>query len=150
MLINYPTLHRATHGSLTSLTLRFLSGASPKPIPDDLVRAASNLYALLHHTGGKVGAAANWRKSVEDTLDFAWNAFTGLRTTYSPPGRSLSFTSVTPSAELTRVLRPAPAACATGPAHCSSSQSGQVENSYTCPVRLDRVCRQRDYATLTR
>ncbi|KIP10671.1 hypothetical protein PHLGIDRAFT_125372 [Phlebiopsis gigantea 11061_1 CR5-6] len=84
----YPTLHRALLSSLSNFALRYLNGSSPKPIPPRLLEAASGLYGILHYTGGKVGAANHWRKSVDDTLGFAWGAFQGLRTTFSVSGTS--------------------------------------------------------------
>ena len=78
----YPTLHRALLPSLSNLALRYLNGSSPKPIPPRLLEAASELYCVLHYTGGKVGAANHWRKSVDDTLGFAWGALQNLRTTF--------------------------------------------------------------------
>lgn len=85
----YPTLHRALLSSLSNLALRYLNGSSPKPTTARLLEAASSLYSILHYTGGKVGAVNHWRKSVDDTLAFAWGAFQGLRTTFSAAGRSL-------------------------------------------------------------
>ncbi|KAI0346803.1 hypothetical protein BDW22DRAFT_1386488 [Trametopsis cervina] len=82
LLVNYPTLHRPLQQSLSSTVLRYLNGSSPKPVPHVLLEASSTLYSVLHHTGGKVGAAAQWRKSLGDTLQFSWNAFTKLRSTY--------------------------------------------------------------------
>ncbi|EPQ59104.1 hypothetical protein GLOTRDRAFT_103172 [Gloeophyllum trabeum ATCC 11539] len=79
----YPTLHKALHGSLSSLTLRFLNGTAPTPLSSDLVKAASRLYAVLHYTGGKVGAAGQWRKSLDDTLAFTWSALNRLLSTFS-------------------------------------------------------------------
>lgn len=83
----YPTLHRSLHTSLSSLTLKFLNGSSPKPTPTPLVEAASRLYSTLHVTGGKVGASNLWRKSLDDTLAFAWGAFLNMRKTYPSAGR---------------------------------------------------------------
>ncbi|KAI0700754.1 rRNA processing/ribosome biogenesis-domain-containing protein [Cytidiella melzeri] len=68
LLVNYPTLHRTLQTSLNSTALRFLNGSSPKPVPQALVEASSGLYAVLHYTGGKVGAAAQWRKSPSQPL----------------------------------------------------------------------------------
>ncbi|KAF7798339.1 hypothetical protein EIP86_009560 [Pleurotus ostreatoroseus] len=65
------------------MSLRFLNGSAPKPVPEPLLQSASNLYATLHHTGGKVGAANQWRKSVDDTLSFGWGALLKLRTTFN-------------------------------------------------------------------
>ncbi|KAJ3551411.1 hypothetical protein NM688_g4721 [Phlebia brevispora] len=82
----YPTLHRTLLPSMSSMSLRFLNGSAPKPMSPELSQAASKVYAVLHHTGGKVGAANQWRKSLDDTLAFAWGAFLGLRTTFKNTG----------------------------------------------------------------
>lgn len=88
----YPTLHRAMLQSMSSVSLRYLNGSTPKPMSPSLLQAASSLYAVLHHTGGKVGAINQWRKSLDDTLAFAWGAFLGLRTTFKTSGKLLSYT----------------------------------------------------------
>ena len=51
-----------------------------------MLKEASDLYSVLHYTGGKVGAANHWRKSVDDTLAFAWGALQNLRTTFPTNG----------------------------------------------------------------
>ncbi|KZT72556.1 hypothetical protein DAEQUDRAFT_704985 [Daedalea quercina L-15889] len=78
----FPTLHRSLHQQLSSVVLRYLNGSTPRPTPAQLVDAASRLYSVLHFTGGKVGAANVWRKSLDDTLGFAWNALSGMRRTF--------------------------------------------------------------------
>nr|GAT59990.1 predicted protein [Mycena chlorophos] len=83
----YPTLHRASQNALSSLCFTFLNGNPFKPPNRKLTAAASQLYAVLHLTGGKVGAANLWRKSVDDTLAFAWSSFSSLRTTFLVDGR---------------------------------------------------------------
>ncbi|KAI0743285.1 rRNA processing/ribosome biogenesis-domain-containing protein [Irpex lacteus] len=87
LIVNYPTLHRALQTQLNSTALRYLNGSAPKPLPEALVDASSGLYSVLHHLGGKVGAAAQWRKSVDETIQFAWNALSNLRTTYEYAGQ---------------------------------------------------------------
>lgn len=90
----YPTLHRASLSSLSNLALRYLNGSSPKPTSTHLLQAASAMYSVLHSMGGKVGAATQWRKSLDDTLAFAWGALQSLRTTFSTTGKkpmSLSY-----------------------------------------------------------
>ena len=82
----YPTLHRAQLNALSSVALRYLNGSAPRPTSPALLEAASRLYAVLHHTGGKVGAATHWRKSVDETIAFAWGALHNLRTTFPVPG----------------------------------------------------------------
>ncbi|KAG6833947.1 hypothetical protein H0H87_007958 [Tephrocybe sp. NHM501043] len=82
----YPTLYRASHTALSALSLRFLDGSAPNPTRNSLLNAASSLYSVLHFTGGKVGAANLWRKSVDETLAFGWNAFLALRTTFPNDG----------------------------------------------------------------
>lgn len=88
LVSTYPSLHRTLQTQLSSLALRFLNGSAPRPTPRVLQESASGLYAVLHHTGGKVGGANQWRKAVEDTLAFARGAFLGLRTTFSSSGKS--------------------------------------------------------------
>ncbi|TFK28886.1 hypothetical protein FA15DRAFT_753263 [Coprinopsis marcescibilis] len=78
----YPNAHRATFANLSSLALGFLNGCHPCPTDPRILRSASDLYSSLHLTGGKVGAAAIWRKSMDDTLAFGWNAYFALRTTF--------------------------------------------------------------------
>ncbi|TFK43691.1 rRNA processing/ribosome biogenesis-domain-containing protein [Crucibulum laeve] len=78
----YPTTNRSSHSALSALCLRFLNGSAPAPTDGRLLKAASSLYATLHLTGGKVGAANIWRKSLDETLSFAWGAFLSVRTTF--------------------------------------------------------------------
>ncbi|KAJ7129455.1 rRNA processing/ribosome biogenesis-domain-containing protein [Mycena epipterygia] len=84
----YPTLHRTSHPALSALCLGFLNGHPIKPPNMALRSAASRLYAVLHFTGGKVGAANLWRKSVDETLAFGWTSFLSLRSTFFVDGRS--------------------------------------------------------------
>ncbi|KAJ7639023.1 rRNA processing/ribosome biogenesis-domain-containing protein [Roridomyces roridus] len=83
----YPTLHKTSHSALSALALKFLNGNPVKPTNKALAGAASRLYSVLHFTGGKVGAANLWRKSVEETLAFGWTAFFSLRTTFHVEGQ---------------------------------------------------------------
>ena len=57
-------------------------------MPHERVAACSKLYAVLPLTGGKVNAPNLWRKSLEDTIAFAWGAFLQLRTTYPNRGKA--------------------------------------------------------------
>ncbi|KDQ64330.1 hypothetical protein JAAARDRAFT_27954, partial [Jaapia argillacea MUCL 33604] len=82
----YPTLHRALHGALSSLAFRCVSMGSQAP---SIVDSAAHLYSGLPATGGKVGAANHWRKSVDETLALLWEAFDCLRTSFLP-SRSIS------------------------------------------------------------
>ncbi|KAJ6628867.1 rRNA processing/ribosome biogenesis-domain-containing protein [Mycena sp. CBHHK59/15] len=82
----YPTLHKASHTALSALSLSFLSGNPYKPPNASLTSAASRLYAVLHFTGGKVGAANLWRKSIDETLAFGWKSFLSLRSTFPVDG----------------------------------------------------------------
>ncbi|KAL0949320.1 hypothetical protein HGRIS_009395 [Hohenbuehelia grisea] len=79
----YPTLHRQSYPSLSTLSLKFLNGSSPAPVNAQLLQAATGLYCVLHHTGGKVGAANLWKNSVDETLNFAWGSLSALRTSFS-------------------------------------------------------------------
>lgn len=78
----YPNAHRATFGNLSALALSFLNGSYPIQTAAPVMEAAARLYSILHLTGGKVGAASLWRKALDDTLAFGWEAFFGLRTTF--------------------------------------------------------------------
>lgn len=82
----FPTLHRASYAALSSLSLSFLNGRAYCPTDGALLESASRLFAILHFTGGKVGAANLWRKSVDETLVFGWNAFIALRSTFPNEG----------------------------------------------------------------
>lgn len=86
----YPNIHRASQTTLSILALRFLSGNGPSPSSQVLLQSASKLYAVLHITGGKVGAATLWRKSVDETLAYGWNALLSLRTTFPGDGIYMS------------------------------------------------------------
>ncbi|KAL0573964.1 hypothetical protein V5O48_007979 [Marasmius crinis-equi] len=77
----YPNIHRANHASLSTLTLRILS-ANTTHSSRTLRDPAAELYSVLHLTGGKVGAATLWRKSLDERLADAWNAFGALRTSF--------------------------------------------------------------------
>ncbi|KAI0352983.1 hypothetical protein OH77DRAFT_1427754 [Trametes cingulata] len=79
----YPSLCRPLHTALSNVALRHLNGSAPNPTPSSLVIACSHLYSVLPLTGGKVGAAGLWRKSLDDTVAFAWGAFLQVRSTYS-------------------------------------------------------------------
>lgn len=54
------------------------------------MNAASDLYSILHLTGGKVGSVNLWRRSVDETLVFGWDAFRSLRTTFVSHGKGES------------------------------------------------------------
>ncbi|KAJ7490368.1 rRNA processing/ribosome biogenesis-domain-containing protein [Mycena galericulata] len=83
----YPTLHRTSHSALSALCLGYLNGNPFKPPNKALTSAASRLYAILHFTGGKVGAASLWRKAVDETLAFGWTSFLCVRSTFLIKGR---------------------------------------------------------------
>ncbi|KAF8969481.1 rRNA processing/ribosome biogenesis-domain-containing protein [Flammula alnicola] len=78
----YPTTHRASSAALSAFALRYLNGSVTGLTNQKLTQAASQLYAVLPLTGGKVGAVNLWRKSLEETLAFGWEAFYSLRTTF--------------------------------------------------------------------
>ncbi|KAF8238885.1 hypothetical protein L208DRAFT_1421135 [Tricholoma matsutake] len=92
----YPTLHRPSHAALSALSLRFLDGSAPNPTSKTLLEAASRLYAALHFTGGKVGAANLWRKALDETLGFVWSSFSALRSTFATEGQRETSTSSPP------------------------------------------------------
>ncbi|KZT13037.1 uncharacterized protein LAESUDRAFT_754063 [Laetiporus sulphureus 93-53] len=102
----YPTLHRSLHASLSSLALKHLNGSTPNPTPVALVEAASKLYSTLHVTGGKVGATSLWRKSLDETLSFAWGAFFNLRRTFPSAGNSQVIPQAGPSTNDPVILVP--------------------------------------------
>ncbi|KDR83920.1 hypothetical protein GALMADRAFT_54559 [Galerina marginata CBS 339.88] len=82
MVTLYPTTHRPTSAALFAFCLRRLNGSVISPTNEGILEAASRLYAVLPLTGGKVGAVNLWRKSVDETLAFGWEAFHCLRTTF--------------------------------------------------------------------
>lgn len=84
----YPSLHRQLSSPLSALSLSFLNG-TPATTPTAIASSASKLHACLHTTGGKVGGAALWRKSVEETLVFCSTAVTALRTSFVAEGKPL-------------------------------------------------------------
>jgi hypothetical protein len=86
MVLLYPSLLRALSSSITDMCHRILNGSAPQRTNTLLLHSAASLYAALHYTGGKVGAANLWKKSVDETLQCLWAALMGLRTTF--PGRS--------------------------------------------------------------
>ncbi|KIM46351.1 hypothetical protein M413DRAFT_441439 [Hebeloma cylindrosporum] len=78
----YPTTHRTCSNALTALSLTYLNGSPSGRTNEDLMNAASQLFAALPVIGGKVGAVNLWRKSLDETLAFGWDAFLSLRTTF--------------------------------------------------------------------
>jgi len=82
----YPTTHRTCSNALTTLALGYLNGTPSGRTNQDLMNAASKLFAALSMIGGKVGAVNLWRKSLEETLAFGWEAFLCLRTTFPIEG----------------------------------------------------------------
>ena len=82
----YPTTHRATSTTLSAFILRYLNGSPTGFTNAAILSAASQLYAVLPLTGGKVGATNLWRKSLDETLAFGWEAFHCLRTTFPIEG----------------------------------------------------------------
>ncbi|KJA29888.1 hypothetical protein HYPSUDRAFT_31915 [Hypholoma sublateritium FD-334 SS-4] len=83
----YPTTHRASSTTLSGFTLRYLNGSPTGFTNEAILSAASQLYAVLPLTGGKVGATNLWRKSLDETLAFGWEAFYCLRTTFPTEGQ---------------------------------------------------------------
>jgi hypothetical protein len=51
-----------------------------------VVQATSRLYSVLAVTGGKVGAASLWRKSVDEILSIGWASLSAVRTTFPNDG----------------------------------------------------------------
>jgi hypothetical protein len=87
MVILYPSLNRASSSSITNMCHQILNGSAPQRTNKLLLHNTAGLYAVLHYTGGKVGAANLWKKSVDETLQCLWAASMGLRTTF--PGKVL-------------------------------------------------------------
>ncbi|KAH9943306.1 uncharacterized protein BXZ73DRAFT_87658 [Epithele typhae] len=85
----HPSLCRPLHTALSNLALRSLNGSAPTNTPHELVEACSNLYCVLPLTGGKVNAPTLWRKSLDNTIAFAWGAFLGMRNTLENPNDPL-------------------------------------------------------------
>lgn len=82
MVVLYPSLNRALSSSITNVCHQILNGSAPQRTNKSLLHKAASLYAVLHYTGGKVGAANLWKKSVDETLQCLWTASMGLRTTF--------------------------------------------------------------------
>ncbi|KAG0709826.1 rRNA processing/ribosome biogenesis-domain-containing protein [Suillus ampliporus] len=82
MVILYPSLNRALSPSITDMCHRILNGSAPQRTNKLLLHSAASLYAVLHYTGGKVGAVNLWKKSVDETLQCLWASLMGLRTTF--------------------------------------------------------------------
>lgn len=82
----YPTAHRVASTQLMNFTLHYLNGSPTTQGNVEVVNKAAELYATLPLTGGKVGGVNLWRKSLEETLVFAWDAFLALRTTFPAQG----------------------------------------------------------------
>ncbi|KIK44256.1 hypothetical protein CY34DRAFT_802866 [Suillus luteus UH-Slu-Lm8-n1] len=82
MVILYPSLNRASSSSITAMCHQILNGSAPQRTNNLLLHNTARLYAVLHYTGGKVGAANLWKKSVDETLQCLWAALMGLRTTF--------------------------------------------------------------------
>ncbi|KAF9268145.1 hypothetical protein L218DRAFT_892918 [Marasmius fiardii PR-910] len=78
----YPNIHRASHAGLSAITLSLLFDASGRTTKA-LNGPAARLYSVLHLTGGKVGSATLWRKSLDERLADAWAAFGRLRSSFS-------------------------------------------------------------------
>jgi hypothetical protein len=83
----YPTLHRPLTESFSTFCLKVLNG-NPRSTSASVVVKASQLYACIHVTGGKVGGAALWRKAMDETIEFTRSAFLGLRVSYSTEGEA--------------------------------------------------------------
>lgn len=83
LIAAFPTLLRPLHPQASSLSLRLLQGRYPCSQPIPLVTAAAQLHSVLHLTGGKVGGAALWKKSVDDAIGSANMHLGELRSTFS-------------------------------------------------------------------
>ena len=82
----YPTTHRVSSTNLKTFCLRYLNDTPAYCINMDVINAISDLHSVLHLTGGKVGSVNLWRRSVDETLAFGWDAFMSLRTTFASHG----------------------------------------------------------------
>ncbi|EEB92785.1 hypothetical protein MPER_08656, partial [Moniliophthora perniciosa FA553] len=81
LILIYPNAHRANYTALSAIVLRILA-EQPNHATKILKEPASQLYSVLHLTGGKVGAATLWRKAIDERIASAWAAFSALRTTF--------------------------------------------------------------------
>jgi hypothetical protein len=90
-----------------------------------VVQATSRLYAVLSVTGGKVGAAGLWRKSVDEILSIGWASLQALRTTFLNDGM-ISYAAFKPCAE-TNFSQYAPSQ--TGPAKLGRRDSDRAVES---------------------
>lgn len=77
----YPTLTRPQYPALSSFCLDLLFGNTSITNDKAVVESVANLYASLHFTGGKAGAPALWRKSLDEVVALAFVALNGLRST---------------------------------------------------------------------
>jgi hypothetical protein len=82
----YPTTFKALHGRFSALCLRQFNGSVGRLTDGPLAQATSRLYSVLPATGGKVGAATLWRKSVDEILSMGWASLHALRTTFPSDG----------------------------------------------------------------
>ncbi|EJD53473.1 hypothetical protein AURDEDRAFT_79907, partial [Auricularia subglabra TFB-10046 SS5] len=83
LIAAFPTLLRPLHAQASSLSLRFLQGRYPCPQPSSLVASAAQLNSVLHLTGGKVGGATLWKKSLDDAIGSANMHLGELRSTFA-------------------------------------------------------------------
>ncbi|KAI9507018.1 rRNA processing/ribosome biogenesis-domain-containing protein [Russula earlei] len=75
----YPTLFKPLHGRLCALCFRQFDCPAGRPTDVPFAQATSRLYSVLPVTGGKVGAASLWRKSVDEILSIGWRSLSAVR-----------------------------------------------------------------------
>jgi hypothetical protein len=93
-----------------------------------VVQATSRLYAVLSVTGGKVGAASLWRKSVDEILSIGWASLHVLRTTFLNDGMT-SYPAFKACTETTSANMVPP----------RQAQPNLEEAIVTVPLNLDRL-----------
>ena len=93
-----------------------------------VVQATSRLYAVLSVTGGKVGAASLWRKSVDEILSIGWASFHALRTTFPNDGMT-DYPAFKPYTKQIPANTTPP----------SQAQSNSEDAIVTVPLNLDRL-----------
>ncbi|EJU06292.1 hypothetical protein DACRYDRAFT_44452, partial [Dacryopinax primogenitus] len=86
MLASYPNAHRSLQTQLNNICLANMRGVSLTPTPAALRQASAALFAMVCVTGGKVGAADIWKKTMLGALRSAVDCVGILRRTSKPLG----------------------------------------------------------------
>jgi hypothetical protein len=83
----FPTLLRAQLPLLSGVTSTLLHQMHERPQSSKVTKAAADLNAVLHFTGGKAGASGIWRKALDDMITMAYDLLFALRTTVARAGQ---------------------------------------------------------------